>query len=341
MIERNSLIEVTYPIYRLNDEKYLIGISDKFQIRNYSRDELIYEFEFNECNFSVLIDNIFFNVDSSLLKYDLNTGVTSTFFKAKPNNEIWFLNESYLFEAKRTEVRREFEYSFYNTFEKRIKWTEKSTKRLSSLSNVYLLFTDISGSVLERKDIENGAVIWALDFSENKIIGKPFLLKNIITITTSNQDLIGIEIETGKELWRLSNCNLHHQQQQPNTNYLVGLSANSFGDNFYQVIDPISGKKIVDKIFENFFYETTPNLACITETHYYFISNVLGDGTGKKSERQTHLGCINLQSHEIEWIEQIGSTSDRRSSYQKPEINGNKIYLLDGEKTLHIYELEK
>ncbi len=180
---------------------------------------------------------------------------------------------------------------------------------------------------------------WKFELGNDIKVGGDFILMNkLVIVPTTNQDLIGIEIETGKELWRLSNCNLNHQRQ-PNTNYLVGLSANSFGDNFYQVIDPISGKKLVDKKFDDFFFETTPNKACITETHYYFISNVLGDGTGTKSERITHFGCINLQTHEIEWVEKVGNTSDRRSEYQKPEINKNKIYLLDGEQTLHIYEL--
>lgn len=187
--------------------------------------------------------------------------------------------------------------------------------------------------------LSNGQLKWKFELGDNVKVGGDFILRDkLLVVSTTNQDLIGVEIETGKELWRLSNCNINHQQQ-PNTNYLVGLSANSFGDNFYQVIDPISGKKIVDKKFENFFFETTPNKACITETHYYFISNVLGDGTGTKSERITHLGCINLQTHELESVEKVGNTSDRRSEYQKPEINNNKIYLLDGEQTLHIYEL--
>lgn len=188
-------------------------------------------------------------------------------------------------------------------------------------------------------DLVDGQLKWKFELGNDVKVGGDFILmSDLIIVSTTNQDLIGIEINTGKELWRLPNCNLHHQQQ-PKTNYLVGLASNSFGDNFYQVIDPISGKKLIDKKFDNFFYETRPTLACIKETHYYFISNVIGDGTGTKSERQTHLGCINLQTHEIEWVEKIGTTLDRRSEYQKPEINGSKIYLLDGEQTLHIYEM--
>jgi hypothetical protein len=183
-------------------------------------------------------------------------------------------------------------------------------------------------------ELDNGQLKWKFELGDNVKVGGDFILmdKLIVVSTTTDQDLIGIEIETGKELWRLSNCNFHHQQQ-PNTNYLIGLSANSFGDNFYQVIDPINGERIVNKKFENFFYETTPNLACITETHYYFISNVLGDGTGIKSEKITHLGCINLQTHEVEWVERI-----KGNGYLRPEVHNDKFYLLDGEQTLQILE---
>lgn len=332
MILRKNLIEVSYPIYSLNDDKYLIGINSKFQIRGFRTDELIDEFEFDECNFCVLNGGIYFNVGSSLIKYEINTGATSLFYKSKSNNEIWFLNESYLFNAKRTKLRREFQYSLFSTKEKQIKWTEKSNNRLSSLSNEALFFTDILGSFFKRKSIENGTEIWSINFLGNRISGNLFLFKNIIIIPILNQDLLGIDIDTGEELWRLHNCN-HYHQKHPNTGNLIGLSSNSFGDNFYQIIDPISGEKVIDKKFENFYYETTPNLACISESHYYFISNLLGDGTGTKSERVSHLGCINLITHELEWIEKIDG-----SAYQKPEVQNNKFYLIDGDKILKIFE---
>ncbi len=335
----SSFNNITYPVVKLNNEMYLIGLNNKFQIRQFSNEELLYEFRFYECGFSILNQSIFFYVGSSLIEYNLKTSKESLFFKSEVNNEIWFFNESFLFEVNRTAVRREFNYSFYSILEKKIKWSEKSTNRLSSLSNTYLLFTDILGTVYKRKNILDGADIWTFDLSKNRINGKVILINNVLILPTVNQDLIAIEIETGKELWRLQNCNLHHQQQ-PNTGYLVGLSANSFGNNFYQVIDPMSGEKLIDKKFEDFFYETNPNLACISENHYYFISNVLGDGTRTKSERVSHLGCINLNTHELEWVEKLSQNSDKEIKYQKPEYKDGKFYLLDNRNTLHIYEDE-
>jgi hypothetical protein len=336
----NKVDDVTYPLSKVNDDTYLVGINYKFEVRSFDTDDLLFDTKLDECNFKILSNKIYFIFQNRIFVYDVDLRKYASFYESNVGKEIWFFSESYVFETIRTEVRREYQYSLKRVSNKEIIWSEKSMLRPSVVSSQDLFFTDILGSVFSKKVLNSGDTIWTIDFSNNKLNPKVKLIKDILVFETSNQDLIGVESQTGKELWRLSNSNLH-LQQQPNTNHLVGLSSNSFGDNFYQVIDPISGKKIVDKKFENFFYETTPNLACITETHYYFISNVLGDGTGTKSERITHLGCINLQTHEIEWIEKIGTTSERRNGYLKPEVHNNKFYLLDGDETLHIYELEK
>lgn len=180
---------------------------------------------------------------------------------------------------------------------------------------------------------------WQFELGEEiKVAGDFILINGIVIVPTTNQDLIGIGIETGKELWRLKNINTSHFQIQFKTNYLISLVSNSVGDNWYYVIDPKTGQKIIDKKFNNFFFGAGGSKACITETHYYFISNEYGYPSEHRTERITHLGCINLQTHELEWVEKIGTTSDRRSEYQKPEIHNGKFYLLDGEQTLHIYE---
>lgn len=180
---------------------------------------------------------------------------------------------------------------------------------------------------------------WKFELGEDIHVDGDFILINgIVIVSTTSQDLIGIEIETGKEIWRLKNINASHFQIQLTTNYLISLVSNSVGDNWYYVIDPKTGQKIMDKKFNNFFFGAGGTKSCITETHYYFISNEYGYPSGYSTERITHLGCINLQTHEIEWVEKIGTTPDRRSEYQKPEIHNGKFYLLDGEQTLHIYE---
>ncbi len=337
----NSIKEVSHGLVKLKNNLSLLGINNEFFVKDSSDSIIKFPFQILESQSKKISGKyLFYQEGEYCYKVDCETMNHNIFYKTKHGFDIWICNEDFIFLAKRTEIRREYEFSLLDLKSGKTKWSDKSMIRYFSKTDNQLLFTDFFGEIYKKRRFEDGSTVWTLDFSENRINGNVLLIDNVLVFPTTNQDLIGIEIETGKELWRLPNCNLHHQQQ-PNTNYLVGLASNSFGDNFYQVIDSVSGKKIVYKKFDNFFYETQPTLACITAIHYYFISNVVGDGTGIKSERQTHLGCINLQTHEIEWIEKVGTTANRVSSYQKPEINGNKIYLLDGEKTLYIYELDK
>ena len=334
----HSIENVTFPISKLNDKLFIIGIKNEFGLFDGKNLIEFKNVKIRETGFKQLKDKLYFFEEKKIIQVDLENFIGIEYLEFS-SDELWLFNNEYFFYANKTLERREYKFDFYSMNEHRILWSSIDKLELTNLSNDFLIFSNLNRTVYARYDVIEGKKLWTIDFTENRVSGKIFFVENCLIFETTNQDLIGVEIETGKELWRLANCNLHHQQQ-PSTNYLVGLAANSAGDNFYQVIDPIMGTKIVDKKFENFFFETTSNLACITETHYYFISNVLGDG-GQKDERITHLGCINLQTHEIEWIEKVGTTADRRSQYQKPEINNNKIYLLDGEQTLHIYELDR
>jgi hypothetical protein len=333
MMKINKIEKVTYNLIKTNSSFSLIGLNNEIKLidNNGQIKELPTRIFENQLK-KIEENQLFFQVENIVYRLIFSDLSISIFFTTTENKDIWIFNDDYIFEAERTKNRREYKFDFLSLREKKVLWSDISVIRFYSKSNELLLFTDFLGNVFKNRNICDGAEIWSLDFQDNKLNTNVKLINDTLVFETSNQDLIGIESQTGKELWRLSKSNLH-LQQQPSTNYLVGLSSNSFGDNFYQVIDPINGVKLIDKKFENFFYETTPNLACITETHYYFISNVLGDGTGTKSERITHLGCINLQTHELEWIERIVGIG-----FLKPEVHNNKFYLLDGEQTLHIYE---
>lgn len=335
----DSIKEVTYGLVKLNNEMSLIGLNNEFFIKD--KDDQIIKFPFQvlENQTKKITDKYLYYQEGKIcFRVDFDTLSRSVFYEINSDFEIWICNDDYIFLAKRTEIRREYEFSLVNLRNDKIKWSDKSMIRYFSKDDNQLLFTDFLGEIYKKRSVENGDEIWTLDFSENRINGNIHLINNVLVFPTTTQDLIGIEIETGIELWRLKNIIAGFFQVQPKTNYLISLNANSAGNNWYHVIDPLNGEKLIDKKFDNFFYDAMGSKACITETHYYFISNVVGDG-GQKDERITHLGCINLQTHEIEWIEKIGTTSDRYSSYQKPEFHNNKMYLLDGDQTLHIYEL--
>lgn len=329
---------VTFPISKLNEKYFLIGINGIFKLLDGIEVKNFIGLEIKETGHQILNNILYLYDEKRIIGVDLED-VQSTKFVDYTADRLWIFNSEYIIYVTENKNSRDFKIDFYSKNKDTILWSITDKMYLSNLSDKFLIFVNLTGTIYKRLNTISGEEIWSLDFSENKVVGNTLLIDNILVFSTTNHHIIGIDIETGKELWRLEKINAGSFQIQPETKYLVSLNANSAGDNWYYIINPLNGEILVNKKFEKFYYDATANKACITDTYYYFISNVMGDG-GYKDERVTHLGCINLQSHDLEWIEEVGATSDRRSEYQKPEINGNKIYLLDGEKTLHIYELE-
>lgn len=329
---------VTYGLIIKEVGSSLIGINNEFRILDGEDNLIDLPSAIHEGQLRKIEQNcIYYENDNGIYKMELSNFQSKIFYSNPSNSNVWIVNDNYIFEAKRTENRREYEFELVELDSKQVNWGDVSTIRFFSKSNEHLLFTDFLGGIYQSRAFEDGREIWSLDFSANKIRGNVLLFNDALVFTTANDEIIGIDINTGGELWRLANINVGFFQVQPETNYLVSLNSNSVGDNWYVVIDPIEGRVLLNKKFENFYFDAAGNKACITETHYYFISNVMGDGIN--NERITNLGCINLRTHELEWIEKVGTTDSYRSEYQKPEINGNKIYLLDGKETLHIYEI--
>jgi hypothetical protein len=243
----------------------------------------------------------------------------------EPNYALWLLTDTGLIPAGNSVFRLNDD----------LKLTKTNIEIFSKSCNREIGIRRAKNAVL-CDDYNTNTLKWRFELGENtKVEGDFFLFDKIVVFSTSSQNLIGLDTKNGKELWRLSKSNLHYQMQ-PSKNLLVGLASNSQGDNFFQVVDPLTGERMVDKSFNKFFYETNPSLACVSKDHYYFISNIMGDGSGSKSTRENHLGCINLRTHEIEWIKKIVS-KDEYVEFKKPEYNDGKLYLLDGNRTLHIY----
>lgn len=333
-----KITNVTFPISLLTNEYFIIGINSEFKLFDGFN---IIDFDnkrIPETGFKKILKKVYFYLEKKIYQIDLET-LKSDIFIEYTSDELWLLNSRYFFYANKTKERREYKFDFFSNERKSILWSAIDKLELTNLSNDFLIFTNLNRTVYSRYDFNSGKKLWSLDFSENRVIGTVHLIENILIFPTTNKDVIGIAIESGKELWRIQNVHSGYFQTQPETNYLVSFNSNSMGDNWYCVINPLTGEKVVDKKFDKFHYGTGSTQACIDGDYYYFISDLMGFPEEMRTERITHLGCINLQSHEIKWIEEVGKTADRRSGYQKPEVHNGKVYLLDGEQTLHIYEL--
>ena len=83
---------------------------------------------------------------------------------------------------------------------------------------------------------------------------------------------------------------------------------------------------------------------CLTITHKTYTDDYVYF-TGSYNQRlQPHLvGVFNRKTFSVDWIHDVDLTTDPKMGYppslnQAPQVNGNKLYVLDTGGTLHIFE---
>jgi outer membrane protein assembly factor BamB len=165
-------------------------------------------------------------------------------------------------------------------------------------------------------------------------------MDNILFIeTTKNTNeavsIYGLDILTGKVIWEL-----HYQIP-----YKTGFVARNFnketnlcygyGGKFYQVFDPIKGEMLLSKDMTEYYEQgISPNSLhnTISDGRLWFVS-----GEGRYGDRNSKFGAINLETSEIEFIQDY--SFKKGGMADKPIFYNGKLYLLDKwNKELHIFE---
>lgn len=181
-------------------------------------------------------------------------------------------------------------------------------------------------------------VIWAISFSEGeRIAGEIYLHKDILVVPSmvgqmpNNKNYLqGIDVNTGKEIWKDEGYFLH-LQQDTQTGLLYGFAGEK-----YQVIDPITGDKLVDKKFTGLKEEKRLQV-------YQGMSRLYGDGLYFISDHvenyyDCQFGKINTENHEIEFIKKLDVAEGVKAD--PPIYHKGRLYVKDSLKTLHIFEKE-
>jgi outer membrane protein assembly factor BamB len=159
-----------------------------------------------------------------------------------------------------------------------------------------------------------------------RINGNIIVDNNLILFTSNNGNLFCIDTDLGSKKWEITDC-LEHFTKHPISGNLYG-----FHGERYQVIDTLKGEKIVDTIFEGSKekYRILPsqNVNKVYEDGLYFVSNTYGCKFGK----------IDIENHCIDFVQDLGVKPGVEA--YTPTYKDGKIYILDSEKTLHIFEKE-
>ena len=193
-------------------------------------------------------------------------------------------------------------------------------------------------NIFIEKNIDKATEIGRYDFYNLKILwtyhlpplmhtyGRFYLVDQVLIFRTNTAHLIGLDIETGKELWRLEKCNraFHILEEQQK---MFSLQTNR-----YQVIDPIKGEKVIEKRFEDIEEKLniwpSPHLANVYPEGLYFVSNYQG----------TRFGMVDIYNSEIAWVQDHNPEAGRYEGLAAPVLHQDKLYLHEAGKTLYVYE---
>ena len=186
-------------------------------------------------------------------------------------------------------------------------------------------------------DQGTGQKCWELDVSEigqtasdgketkGKIVGSLMAKNETLLVTISNSKLIKIDTNTGNLSW-----------ERDSTNHLLQLYGGKIINvdmGHYREISPDTGETLVEhemrSEYENHGFTVTGPLGAFTVTDsHVFIVHAMG----------CRMGRINRSTGKIDWSVEVGE--GKVTLPHAPIVFGGKLYVLDDEGTLHVYDRE-
>ncbi len=176
-------------------------------------------------------------------------------------------------------------------------------------------------------------VFWSYQLPENeKLIGEMYFHKGVLVFATMegevNEDkifLYGVDVNTGKLLYKREGA-FHYYQKQPETGFLFG-----FGHGFYEVTNPITGEKIVEKKLTDELW-VSQHMNFLGPDGLYFI----GGNHTNMGMFISKFGKINIETHQIDFVQNLDVKEGVKAD--APIYYEGKLYIKDSENVLHIYE---
>ena len=186
-------------------------------------------------------------------------------------------------------------------------------------------------------DQTTGQKYWELDVSEmgqfisdgketkGKIVGSLMAKNEALWVAISNSKLVKIDANTGNILWERGSTNYRLQ--------LYGDRIINVDARYYRELSANTGDTLVEyemkQEYEKHGFIATGPLGAftVTDTHVFIVHTM-----GFK------MGCINRSTGEIDWSVDVGE--GKVTLPHAPIVYRDKLYVLDDEGTLHIYERE-
>ncbi|MEA5426990.1 outer membrane protein assembly factor BamB family protein [Arcicella lustrica] len=200
-------------------------------------------------------------------------------------------------------------------------------------------FLSLKNPILKCLHFETGSIKWEIDFSEigasmkydgRKIEGEVTNLYHtsdeVIVVELSQKGIAGVSADTGEILWQVN------KDVEPVEPTLYNGVFYGFAE-FYYEIDGVTGKLLRQESYkesfaQNSFRDYWLTVPCVTEDLIAITSHY--DNAILLLDKAT----LNV----IQRI-QIEGSKNGLALRNSPQIHGNSLYQLDGDNTLHIFDI--
>lgn len=209
---------------------------------------------------------------------------------------------------------------------------EKMLKAIEDICNIItqddhsLIVKEMFDKKVVEKLAFTGQSLWSYTCPEGrKIEGNLYAYQEVLAFIEIDDNvqttLVGLDIHSGEILYKEVVGLIHYQQQD---NKLYGFASTTFGDNTYSEIDILKGE-VYEKSFPNYKRDTASHLATIKDDYLYY--SIYKDGG---------IGIIDTKKKEI--IKEEFLDIEDGVQIEAPVVTEDKIYILDSEQVLHIYQ---
>jgi len=251
------------------------------------------------------------NIDTNKVLEKFDSG--KQYISALPDN--LYLASSYI------RAEKKYENLIFN-IEKEVVFEINGEFGVNDFFESFLFLYNRAKDKIAVADICAKRKLW--DYKVNDIVNGTTIIKDKFLIVPLTQSILKVEIETGNILWRknivLSFFKINEQKSK-----IYSLSENTF-----DIINVESGEREMQKELD---LQVPSHLTFYAGGYLYF--------SGFKGDNVTRIfGAVDVNTGEIDFTQSIEMPNRETypGTYGKPVVVGNKLYIRDQSKTLHIYE---
>lgn len=310
-------------------------------VRVYDLDTLILKKELKAENISFItgFENILFTDDQKdCFIYNLNDFDQAPKMLKNITALPAYINEQYIYSNSKTESGVKICKYDYRNFDKVAFFDYQLSSNVKCV-DTKMIFSE--KKIFPRKiyciDKDSGKEYWVFDVSElgeyisdgkeakGKIESGLMIKEESLLVATSGFKLLKIDVSTGNLQWQREPIN---NRLQLYDDKLINVTVVD-----YREISTEGGENLVEYEMKSEYGKHGFNITgplhsfTITDTHIFIVD-----------AGSCRVGCINRSTGKIDWSVVVGE--GKFALTHRPTIYRDRLYVLDDEGTLHIYEME-